>query len=118
MANWRKCSEMSGNGHAALIPPTPVTAPRPARLANTTASLCAISTFCGAVPAPHRALTFARRPEISLNLRNGGNSWGSVWHAIFRETGQQHRSREETFSRRDPDRPLQVAAPTPLQVLL
>src|SRR5689334_19688570 len=75
---FNKCSETFGNGPAVPIRPTRVTARRRARWASTTGSSCATNTFCVADLAPPHALTFANRIEISFNLRNGGNSRGSV----------------------------------------
>src|SRR6516162_4850959 len=74
-----------GNGLAALIRHIRAIGPNRARSANTTASLCAINMSSAAARVQLRALTFARPTAISFNPINGGNSWESVWHAIFRE---------------------------------
>src|ERR1700719_4908894 len=47
-----KCSATFGNGRGVRIRLIPVIGPNQARLANTTASSCAINMCCAAVPAP------------------------------------------------------------------
>src|ERR1700730_1031284 len=91
---FRKCSATFGNGHAAPIPPTPVIAPRPGLLANTTASSCATNMSCAAVPAPPRARTFGRLIATFSSRKSAGSSTGSVSLAIFHEPdGTRSRAR-------------------------
>src|SRR5690242_19596801 len=119
MDNSPKCLAMFGNGPVAHTRRIPVIARSRARLANTMANSCAINTSCGAVRAQHRAPTFARLIEISFNLTNGGNSWGSVWRAIFRERQiDRDSSRKENLPRGSTGRPLCVAEKIALQVFL
>src|SRR6266487_6690139 len=80
------CLAMFGNGPAAPTRPTPAIVPRRAHLANTTESSCATSTFCVAVPAPPRAVTFAVLIAISSNQKNAGSLQGSDSRAIHSES--------------------------------
>src|ERR671931_58675 len=91
MGVFTKCLATFGNGPAALTRPTPAIALHRAHSANTTASSCATSTFCGAVPEPPRALIFAALIVISSNQKNAGSSQGSDSHAIHNELVRRDR---------------------------
>src|SRR5437868_10029177 len=72
----------SGSGHEALTRPTPAIVRRPAQSENTTASLCATSTFFAAAHAFHLRLIFARPTATFSPLRPAGNSPEFGWLAI------------------------------------
>src|SRR5437773_8256445 len=94
MKIFTRCSGTSGNGHAAPTHRILVTARRQARSANTTGSSCVTSTFCGAVPAPRRAVTFAAPIAISFSRKNAGSLQESDSHAIQNESvGRDRRAR-------------------------
>src|SRR5438552_1685174 len=94
MKIFTRCSGTSGNGRAAPTHRILVTAPRQARSANTTESSCVTSTFCGAVPARHRAATFAAPIAISFSRKNAGSLQESDSHAIQHElVGRDRRAR-------------------------
>ena len=73
--------------------PTLVTAPRPARSANTTANSCVINTCCAVARVRLRRLTFAEPIEISFNLRNAGSSTAFDSRAIHDESPARRRRR-------------------------
>ncbi len=83
---------MSGNGRKAHTPPTPDFARQPGRLASTTASSCAISLFCGAVPAARRARTSGPPIAISSPPRPAGNSRASGWRVMSDHSGSRGRA--------------------------
>ncbi len=68
-----------GNGRKAPIRPTPVIARRPAHWASTTASSCAISTYCAAVRARRPARTSATLTAISFPPMPAGSSAAFGW---------------------------------------
>src|SRR5437899_11326666 len=88
---FTKCLATSGNGRAAPILHIPAIAQPQARWANTTASSCAINTFCAAVPAPPRAVTSGRPTAISFNRKNAGSLPGSDSRAIRSEIARRRR---------------------------
>src|SRR5439155_20382431 len=92
--NFANCLVTFGNGREARIPPTLVIVLRPARLVNTTASLCATSMSCAAVPAPLLGLIFAAPIAIFSNPTNAGNSQG------FGSRATQHEPRDTSAGRR------------------
>src|SRR5437016_18477 len=94
MKIFTRCSGTSGNGRAAPTHRILVTARRQARSANTTESSCVTSTFCGAVPARRRAVTFAAPIAISFSRKNAGSLRESDSHAIQNESvGRDRRAR-------------------------
>src|SRR5437667_6974498 len=94
MKIFTRCSGTSGNGRAARTHRILVTARRQARLANTTESSCVTSTFCGAVPARRRAVTFAAPIAISFSRKNAGSLQESDSRAIQHElVGRDRRAR-------------------------
>src|SRR5947199_9064874 len=76
---------MSGNGRAAPTRRIQVIAWRRGRSANTTASSCAISTSCAAVPVLHHVATFGARIAIFSNRKNAGSLQASDSHAIHND---------------------------------
>src|SRR4030095_3945857 len=83
--NFAKCLVTFGNGRGARIPPTLGIALQPAPVLNTTASSCATSMSCAAVPAPLPVLIFGAPIAIFSNPRNAGNSQGFGSHATQNE---------------------------------
>src|SRR6266853_2671129 len=120
-AIFNKCSATRGSGAAVLTRHIPAIAQARARLANTTASSCAINTCFVAVHAQRRAPTFAKPIGTSFRPINGGNSPGSVWRAISRERENHFcccRRDERKLSRRSPGRTFKIAPATAVQVFL
>src|SRR4029077_539338 len=97
-----RCLATFGNGPAAPTRPTPVIAPYRAHLANTTASLCATSTFCVAVRVQRHVLIFAALIAISSNQKNAGGVRGSDWRAIHnKSSGLDPQARAERYCHND-----------------
>ena len=99
MKIFTRCLVTSGNGHAAPTHRILVIVRRQARWANTTESSCVTSTSCGAVPARHRAATFAAPIAISFSRKNAGSLQESDSHATRNEpVGRDRRARRPAFN--------------------
>src|SRR6185312_9701996 len=77
--NCPRCMVMCGSGHKVLMPPIQDSGQHPARLVNTTESLCVTSMFCAAAPALPRFHIFVPRTATSFPLTRGGSSWACGW---------------------------------------